>query len=258
MGWPFFPKDRAFHPAAAKLLQKPEQIDYDRSRTRARWVRISRLNRRTALRIALVLLLLVGLLFAYQSGVLARFSDRATAQQTLLSLGGWGYLAFVLAYALLQPVGVPGTLFLFVAPLIWPFETALLLSTTGTMAASVIAFSFVRFVARDWLSPKIPARFARYNDALAHRAFVTIVLLRMVFWTSLPLHTFLGLSKVRFGTYFFGSLLGYLPILLGSSYFGPQLLLALKGMRWPGLVLLVLVAVGIGLWRWRAIRSPER
>lgn len=213
---------------------------------------------RTALRIVLVGLVLLGLGLAYQTGILAHFADRATAQKTLLSLGGWGYLAFVAAFAFLQPLGVPGTLFLFVAPLIWPFETALLLSTTGTMAASVIAFSFARFVARDWLSPKIPARFARYNDALAHRAFLTVVLLRLVFWTSLPLHTFLGLSKVRFGTYFFGSLTGYLPLLLGASYFGPRLLDALRGMRVSGIVVIVILFVLIGLWRWRVMRAQDR
>lgn len=200
----------------------------------------------------------MGLLLAYKTGVLAHFSSRAAAQKTLLDLGGWGFVAFVLAYAVLQPFGIPGTLFIFVAPLIWPFGTALLLSTTGTMAASVVGFSLVRFVARDWLSSRIPARFAKYNDALEKNAFVTVVLLRMVFWMSLALHTFLGLSKVPFWTHFFGSLVGYLPILLAASYFGPSLLDWLRSLSWPGLLVAAAVILALVLWRVWVTRPGPR
>ena len=119
-------------------------------------------------------------------------------------------------------------------------------------------FSLVRFVARDWLSSKIPARFAKYNDALEKHSFLTVVLLRMVFWMSLALHTFLGLSKVPFWTHFFGSLVGYLPILLAASYFGPSLLDFMRGLSWPGLLVAVLIVVALVLWRLWATRGDTR
>ena len=97
LGWPFSQRTELSTLRLRNCSEARKQIDYDRSRTRARWVRISRLNRRTALRIALVLLLLVGLL-CLPKRCAGPFSDRATAQ-TLLSLGGWGYLAFIPACA---------------------------------------------------------------------------------------------------------------------------------------------------------------
>ena len=177
---------------------------------------------RRNLKIALVAAVAGGLLLAWRFGVLARLSDPKELVQSILELGAWGYLAFVLAYAALQPFGVPGTVFVFAAPLIWPWPIAFALSMIGTMAASVIGFSFARFIARDWLEPRIPARFRKYDEALARRAFVTVFLLRLIFWMPQVLHTFLGVSKVKGWTHFWGSLAGYVIPLFLVSYFGQR------------------------------------
>jgi uncharacterized membrane protein YdjX (TVP38/TMEM64 family) len=168
---------------------------------------------------AVVLLLVV----AQRLGILQLFADPSGVADMLRGLGGWGYVVFVLSYTVLQPFGVPGTLFVMAAPLIWPWPVALALSMTGTMAASVVGFSFARFVARDWLERRLPARFHKYDDALAARAFTTVALLRLIFWMPQMLHTFLGLSKVRFWTHFWGSLVGYAIPLFLLSFFGQKL-----------------------------------
>ena len=206
-------------------------------------------NSRT-LKVALILAVVLLLVLAHQLGVLQRFADPAGVARTLRDFGVWGYVLFVLAYALLQPFGVPGTVFVVAAPLIWPWPVAYALSMTGTMAASVVGFSFARFVARDWVASVIPARFRRYDQALATRAFSTVFFLRFVFWMPQLLHTFLGVSKVPFWTHFWGSLAGYaLPLLL-VSFFGQQLFIAMKGApvgAW--LVVGVGVAcVALGAW----------
>lgn len=174
------------------------------------------------LRVALVALIATGLLLAYRFGVFANVSDPETLARTLVALGVWGYLAFILAYALLQPFGVPGTVFVVAAPLIWPWPTAFALSMAGTMAASVIGFSFARFVARDWVSKRIPARLRKYDEALEKRAFRTVFFLRLVLWMPQVLHSFLGVSKVPFWTHFWGSLFGYVIPLFVVSFFGSQ------------------------------------
>ncbi len=221
------------------------------------------MKRSTVLRVALVVLVVTVLAVAYKTGVLAQFSDLATARQTLLGLRGWGMVAFVLAYACLQPFGVPGTIFVFVAPLIWPFPVAFALSMTGTMIASVVGFSFARFVARDFLLPRIPVRFAKYNDALEKHALGTVALLRLIFWMPPLLHAFFGLSKVRFWTHFWGSLLGYILPLLVTSYFGPPLLEWIKGLSvqsWAiaGGTLFALLVVALLLRRRQAAVLDEK
>lgn len=176
-----------------------------------------------AQRAVLVLLVVVLLVVARQLGVFGHFAKPAELARSVADMGSLGYVVFVLAYAVFQPFGVPGTVFIVAAPLIWPWPVAFVVSMVGTMAASVVGFSFARFVARDWLAARIPARFRRYDDALAARAFSTVVLLRLIFWMPPLLHAFFGVSKVRFWTHFWGSLVGYaLPLLL-VSYFGEKL-----------------------------------
>lgn len=210
-------------------------------------------------RIAAVLVVLALLLLAWRLGILQQFADPARVKQTLVQLGPWGYVAFVVAYAALQPFGVPGTVFVWAAPLIWPWPIAFALSMTGTMAASVVGFSFVRFIARDWVSARIPARFQKYDEALARRAFATVVLLRFLFWMPQPLHAFFAVSKVRFSTHFWGSLAGYAIPLFLVSFFGEKLFDAMKSAPrevWIGLGAgAVVIALVVWLLRRRTARG---
>ncbi len=180
-------------------------------------------------KVATILAVIVAVAVAARLGVFHQFAEPARIARTIVGLGPWGYVAFVGAYTTLQPFGVPGTVFILAAPLIWPWPVAFGLSMVGTMMASVVGFSFARLVARDWVRGTIPARFQRYDDALARHAFVTVFLLRFVFWMPPLLHAFFGVSKVRFWTHFWGSLAGYLVPLFLVSFFGQRLLDVLKG-----------------------------
>jgi uncharacterized membrane protein YdjX (TVP38/TMEM64 family) len=197
-------------------------------------------------RVGAVLAMIVALATAYKFDIFTRVADPKTLARTLVEMGPWGYLVFVVAYAVLQPFGVPGTVFVVAAPLIWPWRTAFVLSMTGTMLASVIGFSFTRFVARDWISARIPTRFRKYEEAVERNALQTVVLLRLLFWMPQALHAFFGVSRVRFWTHFWGSLLGYVPPLLLVSYFGTEMFDASGKMQptaWPILGALLVVSL---------------
>ena len=209
---------------------------------------------RTRAKLALVGLVLVGLLLAYRFGVLAALSEPAELRRWVLDRGAYGQLAFVVAYALLQPFGVPGTIFVLVAPILWPWHEAFALSMAGTMAASVIGFSFARFVARDWVSERIPERFRRYEEALEKRAFATVVTLRFLLWMPQMLHAFFGVSRVPFWTHFWGSLVGYTLPLLATAFFGERLFEWFSEVPrevWGSVgAALVVALLGAGWWRW--------
>ena len=73
------------------------------------------------------------------------------------------------------------------------------------------------------------------------------------------LHAFFGVSKVRFSTHLWGSLLGYILPVLAVSYFGQRLFDMMKAVplaAWIGLF------VGVGLvafiaWRARSARAKR-
>jgi uncharacterized membrane protein YdjX (TVP38/TMEM64 family) len=158
----------------------------------------------------------------------------------------------------LQPFGVPGTVFVVAAPLIWPWPVAFALSMIGTLSASMVGFSFARFVARDWVAQRIPARFRAYDEALAQRAFLTVFTLRFIFWMPPLLHAFFGVSRVRFSTHFWGSAAGYALPLLATSYFGPRvfdMMRAAPPSVWIGLVAAAAV-IALVAWMLRR-RCPK-
>jgi uncharacterized membrane protein YdjX (TVP38/TMEM64 family) len=181
------------------------------------------------LRLASIALVIVALVVLQQLGVLQSFAEPARLKQAILDLGAWGQLTFVISYTLLQPIGVPGTVFVWAAPLIWAWPEAYALSMTGSMTASVAGFSLARFIGREWLSDRLPARAQKYATALEQRAFTTVVVLRFLFWMPQWLHVFLGVSRVPFWTHFWGTLLGYaIPLLLVSMFGEALFLLARK------------------------------
>lgn len=191
---------------------------------------------RRSVRLGVVALVLIVLAVAWRFGVFARVGEPRALAEALVEMRGWGHLAFIIAYTVLQPFGVPGTIFIVAAPLIWPWQTAFALSMVGTMSASVVGFSFARFVARDWVSARIPERFHKYDEALERSAFQTVVVLRLILWMPQVLHFFFGVSKVGFWTHFWGSLLGYVPPLLLVSYLGASMFDASGRMlpaAWP-------------------------
>lgn len=209
-----------------------------------------------------MLLVLVGLAVAWRLGLLAHVAEPRTLADALVRMGVGGYVVFIVAYTLLQPFGVPGTIFVVAAPLIWPWPTAFALSMTGTMCASVVGFSFARFVAKDWVAPRIPARFRRFDEALERNGFQTVVVLRMIFWMPQLLHSFFGVSRVGFWTHFFGSLVGYVPPLLLVSYLGGELFDASGNVQpgsWRLFAALIAASLSIaGLARWWMRRSTRR
>lgn len=210
-------------------------------------------------KIAAVGVVLTMLIVAQRFGVFEQFADPAHVRDILVELGPRGYVVFVLAYATLQPFGIPGTVFVVAASLIWPWPVAFALSMVGTMAASCVGFSFARFVARDWIAGIIPARFRKYDEALERRAFTTVFLLRLIFWMPPLLHASFGVSKVRFWTHFWGSLAGYVLPLLVMSYFGQRLFDAARDAPpsvWAMLGAgVVVIAVVVWLFRRRTRRQ---
>lgn len=194
--------------------------------------------------------IVAGLVVAWRLGAFETFGEPRKVADALVAMGPLGMLAFVVAYAALQPFGVPGTAFIVAAPLIWPWQTAFLLSMTGTMAASVVGFSFARFVARDWVLARVPARLRKYEESLERSALLTVVVLRLLLWMPQALHFFFGVSRVPFWTHFWGSLIGYVPTLLVVSYLGGEMFDAagrLQPTAWPALAGLVLFSLFVAV-----------
>jgi uncharacterized membrane protein YdjX (TVP38/TMEM64 family) len=171
-------------------------------------------------RASLLVLVACGLLLAYHFGALEAFGQPEHLRAVLLGLGATGMLAYLLVVTLLQPAGIPGTMFIVVASLVWPRVIAIPLSLVACTLSTVVGFSFARYVARDWVARRIPSKWRRYDERLEAHGFVTVLLLRLVFWMNPTLHAVLGLSRVRFRSHLAASFVAYVPVVIGLNLLG--------------------------------------
>ena len=191
------------------------------------------------LKIGVVAILVSGVAWFYMSGTYQRI-DPEGMRTWMRSAGAWGALLFVAAYTLLQPLGVNGLVFLVSAPLIWSPTEAFALNWLGTVGTGLFSFVFARFVARDWVQARLPPRVRRFDDRLYARGFMTVLLLRLVFYTAPSVQYALGVSRVRPGPFLVATVLGVAPF---------TLLMTLLGVR----INAWLVEHPIASWPWNRI-----
>jgi len=204
-------------------------------------------------RIALVMVVLGAAGWLYAGGVRPAL-DPEGMRGWLLDAGAWGGLMFVLSYCVLQPLGVRSVLFLLSAPLVWAPVTAFALSWAGTVAASIAAFGFARFVGRVWVQRRLPPGIRRLDERLATRGLRTVLLLRLLFYTAPTLQFALGVSCVRVGAFLVGTMLGVVPFTALMTLLGTQInaWLAVHPIAsWPwdrfGPLIIVLVVAGVAI-----------
>ncbi|MEM8607455.1 MAG: VTT domain-containing protein [Myxococcota bacterium] len=221
------------------------------------------MDRASWLKLALVAFIATAVVWLYTSGFYKDF-DPKEARDFVREAGPWGAVLFVLSYSCLQPFGINGLVFLLSAPLIWSPVEAFALNWVGTVGTGLFSFAAARFVAREWVQRKLPERVRRFDDRLHSRGFVTVFFLRLVFYTTPTVQYALGVSRVRFGPFLAGTVLGVAPFTILTTFLGVRIsawleLHPLSTWPWakigPALVIGVVVAAALGIYgfrRWRA------
>jgi uncharacterized membrane protein YdjX (TVP38/TMEM64 family) len=188
--------------------------------------------------------------------VLARGAPSAgRIEELLVESGPWGPVVYVASIVLVQPLGVPGIVWMAPAGLIWPIPVAIALSWLGNMGASSVGFAFARWVGRDWVAARIPPRLLAIDARLGHRGVAPVVGLRVLTGGLAPADWLLGLSSVRWRTFLVGTAIGMVPgVTMAVVAGGGVLGWALDQPPWILGVLAALGAAVVGavvMWRHR-------
>ena len=176
-------------------------------------------------------------------GAFDDFRDMDRVRTLLDAWGPWAYVLFVATIAVLQPLGIPAIFWILPAALIWPFPVAFPLSMTGAVCAASVGFFLARYLARDWVAARLPERIRRHDEKIAANGLRAVVLARLVFRMSPPLHWLFGLSRVSLHAYLLGTVLGILPSIFLITYFGESALRWLAGQSSLAVVVVGAVVV---------------
>ncbi|GKT09830.1 TVP38/TMEM64 family protein [Desulforhabdus sp. TSK] len=137
-------------------------------------------------------------------------------RQFLDGAGIWAPAVFIVIYAVGVSLFVPSILLTGLgAALFGPYQ-GFLYVWIGAMMGSSLAFYIARTLGRDFAASLVGERLKKYDDAIARNGFATVLYLRLVYFPFTPMNFGMGLTKVRFAEYFFGTGLG---ILVGTFIF---------------------------------------
>jgi len=144
-----------------------------------------------------------------------------TIEDWVAAQGAWGYVAFVLAVAILTSIFVPDTLFAVIAGALFGLGLGTLLVVLGSLLAAALDFALGRLLlqraVQGWLahSPKLAA----IQRAVNREGFRFQFLLRLTPVNPVTISYILGATGTRFAT-FIVACLGMIPSLFVEVYFG--------------------------------------
>jgi uncharacterized membrane protein YdjX (TVP38/TMEM64 family) len=130
--------------------------------------------------------------------------------------GIWAPIAYMVVYAVGVCLLLPGTLLTGLGAAIFGAYWGFLYVWVGAMLGASAAFLIGRTLGREFAASLIRDKLRKYDDAIERNGFATVLYLRLVYFPFTPMNFGMGLTKVRFWDYFFGTGLG---IIVGTFIF---------------------------------------
>jgi len=163
----------------------------------------------------------------FKQEVLSRFLEKA---------GVWAPLTFIIVYALGVCLFVPGVVVTALGAAIFGAYWGFLYVWVGAMAGASAAFWIGRTLGREFTASLIGDRLRKYDDAIERNGFATVLYLRLIYFPFTLMNFGMGLTKVRFWDYFFGTGLGIIVGVFIITFFIGTLKEVWAGGNWENLI----------------------
>lgn len=165
--------------------------------------------------VILLVFILTAIIFVRNTPV-KEYLNAAALGRFLATAGFWAPVVFMVIYALGVCLFVPGTLLTGLGAAIFGAYWGFVYVWFGAMAGASAAFWIGRTLGRDFAASLIGDRLQKYDDAIERNGFAAVLYLRLVYFPFTALNFGMGLTKVHFWDYLFGTGLG---IIVGTFIF---------------------------------------
>jgi uncharacterized membrane protein YdjX (TVP38/TMEM64 family) len=155
-------------------------------------------------------------------------------------------LVFILIYAAGICLFVPGTILTALGGAIFGPYWGFVYVWVGAMLGATAAFWIGRTLGREFTASLIGDRLRKYDDAIERKGFATVLYLRLIYFPFTAMNFGMGLTKVRFWDYFFGTALGILVGTFVFTFFIGTMKEVWRGGDWGQLISFkVFISVGL-------------
>jgi uncharacterized membrane protein YdjX (TVP38/TMEM64 family) len=169
-----------------------------------------------AIKAAVFILFLITAIVAIRFTPLREYFTVEKLRLLLETAGPWAPVAYIGAYAAGVCLFIPGTLLATVGAAIFGPYFGFLYVWLGAMLGASLAFFIGRYLGRDFAASLVGDRLGKYDEAIERNGFATVLYLRLVYFPFTPMNFGMGLTRVRFLDYYFGTALG---IIVGAFIF---------------------------------------
>jgi uncharacterized membrane protein YdjX (TVP38/TMEM64 family) len=162
-----------------------------------------------------------GLIWVFTSLRLSEYGSLEKIRLMVESLGPYGPLAFLGLCMAGVFLHIPEIVLIAAGGVVFGGVKGFFLGWAGSVAGSTATFLVARYFLANAFRAVITSRSRRIlslDDRLARNGFLTVLSLRMLLFMAPPLNWAIGVTRVRFRDYFFGSALGVVPCTAVTCY----------------------------------------
>lgn len=203
------------------------------------------------------ILSLAALGYLFKTSDLGNSVNEAWIDARVRGHGVNGALLFLLMGGLFTAIGLPRQIIAFLGGYAFSLGLGTLLGAVAALLGCVLSFSYARFFGKDLLRARLGERAGRFDRFIRHHPISMTMLIRLLpVGNNLLTNLAAGISSIRPGHFFFGTLVGYLPqtlvfALVGSGvHIAPAIKLALA-------IGLFLISGALGAWLYRRFRHGQ-
>jgi len=168
------------------------------------------------LKAILLLAFIIGAIFLIRFTPIRNYLTPEAFGDFLKNAGIWAPVVYILIYTVGVCLFLPGTLLTGLGAAIFGAYWGFLYVWFGAMFGASVAFFIGRTLGREFAASLIGDRLKKYDDAIERNGFATVLYLRLVYFPFTPMNFGMGLTKVHFRDYVFGTGLG---IIVGTFIF---------------------------------------
>ncbi len=159
---------------------------------------------------------IVGAIFLIRFTPIKNYLTAKDLSRFLEAVGLWAPLVYIVIYSVGVCLFLPGTLLTGLGAAIFGAYWGFLYVWIGAMIGASAAFFIGRTLGREFAASLVGDRLKKYDDAIERNGFATVLYLRLVYFPFTPMNFGMGLTKVHFKDYVFGTGLG---IIVGTFIF---------------------------------------
>lgn len=175
-----------------------------------------RIQNRAVIKVIVLVAFIVGALVLVRFTPIKGYLSADQLGRFLEASGFWAPLLFIAIYAVGVCLFVPGTVLGAMGAILFGAYLGFAYVWVGAMIGAGSAFFIGRYLGREFAESLIGDKLGKYDDAIERNGFATVLYLRLVYFPFTPLNFGMGLTKVRFRDYIFGTGLG---IIVGTFIF---------------------------------------